>query len=71
MSEHHGNLVIKFYPSGGQWQCIVQKVDADGMPIGEDLVTAVGTTKDEARDRAIAATDNDAVRTALQSYRAR
>jgi hypothetical protein len=71
MSEHHGNLVIRFYPSGGQWQCIVQKVDADGMPIGEDLVTAVGTTKDDARDRAMAATENPAVREALQSYRAR
>jgi hypothetical protein len=71
VSEHHANLVIRFYPTSGQWKCVVQKVDADGMPIGGDLVTAVGTTKDDARDQAIAATSDPTVQEALQAHRPR
>ena len=66
MSEHHGNLVVRFYPAKGEWTCVVQRVDADGMPIGQDLVTASAATKDEARERAAALTDDAAVRDALR-----
>jgi hypothetical protein len=65
MSEHHANLVIRFYPTQGEWKCVVQKVDADGMPVGAALVTATGKTKDEAREQARTLTDDPAVREAL------
>jgi hypothetical protein len=71
MSEHHANLVIRFYPRSGQWTCVVQKVDGDGMPIGGDLVHAVGGTKEEARAQACASTNDGAVIEALKSYSGR
>ena len=69
MSEHHANLVIRFYPTSGQWKCVVQKVDADGMPIGGDIVSATGPTKEDARSQALAQTDDPAVQKALQAHR--
>jgi hypothetical protein len=65
MSEHHGNLVVRFYPAKGEWTCVVQRVDADGMPMGEDLVTATGKTKDDARARAATMTEESDIRAAL------
>jgi len=38
------------------------------MPDGDDLVSAVGATKDEARDNAIAKTDDREVREALKPH---
>jgi hypothetical protein len=66
MSEHHHDLVVRFYPRKGAWMCVVQRVDADGMPIGGDLVSATGATKDEARGRAAAMADDPEIRDALQ-----
>jgi hypothetical protein len=66
MSEHHGNLVVRFYPAKGEWTCVVQRVDADGMPVGEDLVSATGATKDAARARAATLVDDADVRGALR-----
>jgi hypothetical protein len=66
MSEHHGNLVVRFYPTKGEWMCVVQRVDADGMPMGEDLVTATGKTKEDARTRAATLTEDPDIREALQ-----
>jgi hypothetical protein len=66
MSEHHANLVIRYYPKQGQWQCVVQRVDADGMPVGEDLVSSMGASKEEAREKAAAMTEDPVVRQALQ-----
>jgi len=43
-------------------------MDADGMPDGDDLVTAVGATKDEARDNALSKTDDLEVREALKPH---
>ncbi len=70
MTHHHANLRVRFYPAHGQWTCIVQRLGADGMPAGDDVVSAVGTTKAEARDNAAAkATDAD-VQDALKAYEA-
>jgi len=71
MSEHHANLVIRFYPFQGQWTCVVQRVDGDGMPIGSDLVTATGATKEEARAQACLAASDSTVLAALQAHRPR
>jgi hypothetical protein len=60
MTHHHANLRVRFYPAQGQWTCIVQRLGADGMPEGDDVVSAAGATKAEARDNAVAkATDAD------------
>ena len=71
MSQHHADLVIRFYPRQGQWTCIVQRVDADGMPVGGDLVTATGATKEEARAQARASTTESGVIAALDAYTSR
>lgn len=71
MSEHHRDLVISFYPSKGQWTCVVHRVDADGMPIGADLLAVSGATKEEARDHAVATAADAAVRDALIAHRVR
>jgi hypothetical protein len=68
VSQHHADLVIRFYPRQGQWTCIVQRVDADGMPVGGDLVTATGATKEEARAQARASTADSGVIAALDAY---
>ena len=43
----------------------VQRVDAEGMPL-EDVLSATGRTKDEARQHALAATTDVEMRTALE-----
>jgi hypothetical protein len=40
---------------------------ADGMPVGDDLVSATGATKDEARDHAIERTEDITVQDALRA----
>ena len=66
MSEHRANLRVRFYPAHGEWTCVVQRMGADGMPAGDDAVSATGTTRDEARDRALAATSDEEVREVLR-----
>lgn len=63
---HHANLRVRFYPGHGQWTCIVQRMGADGMPAGNDVVSAVGATKDEARDNAVIKTADADVQDALK-----
>ncbi len=63
---HHANLRVRFYPGHGQWTCIVQRMGADGMPAGADVVSAVGATKHEARDNAATKTEDTDVRDALK-----
>jgi hypothetical protein len=41
---------------------------SDGMPAGHDVVSSTGATKDEARDRALAMTDDADVREVLKSH---
>jgi hypothetical protein len=38
------------------------------MPAGDDVVSATGATRDEARDRALAMTDDDQVREVLKPH---
>ena len=65
MTQHHANLRVRFYPAHGEWTCVVQRMGPDGMPAGDDVVSATGATKDEARDRALAMTDDADVREVL------
>jgi hypothetical protein len=65
MSEYHARLRVRFYPHHGEWTVYVQRVDAEGMPL-EDVLTAKGHSKDEARANALAATSDAEIRMALQ-----
>lgn len=66
MTERHGTLRVRFYPAHGAWTCIVQRVGPDGMPEA-DVVSANGDTKADARDRAMAQTDDTEVIQVLES----
>jgi hypothetical protein len=68
MTDHHANLRVRFYPSHGEWTCVVQRMGADGMPAGDDVVSATGATKDEARDRARATTEDPDAREILKPH---
>lgn len=65
MTERHGSLRVRYYPHQGEWECIVQRVGPDGMP-ESDVVSAVAATKDEARDKAWASSDDPEVRKTLK-----
>jgi hypothetical protein len=65
MTERHGSLRVRYYPHQGEWECIVQRVGPDGMPEA-DVVSATGATKDEARDKARAQSDDAEVHEALK-----
>lgn len=65
MTERHGSLRVRYYPHQGEWECIVQRVGPDGMPEA-DVVSAIGATKDEARDKAWDKTDDAEVREVLK-----
>ena len=65
MTERHGSLRVRYYPASGQWTCIVQRVGADGMPEA-DVVSATAATKDEARDKAWAQSDDAEVHEVLK-----
>jgi hypothetical protein len=66
MTEHHARLRVRFYPHHGDWTVYVQRVDAEGMPL-EDVLSAVGHSKDDARTNALAKADDPEVREALES----
>lgn len=66
MTEHHARLRVRFYPTHGEWTVYVQRVDAEGMPL-EDVLSATGSTKEEAREHALAAATDPEMRTALES----
>ena len=66
MTEHHARLRVRFYPTHGEWTVYVQRVDAEGMPL-EDVLSATGRTKDEARQHALAATTDVEMRAALEA----
>jgi hypothetical protein len=66
MTGHHSNLRVRFYPKDGAWMCVVQHMGPDGMPEGDDLVSAVGETKDEAQARAFEAASDSEVREVLR-----
>jgi len=68
MTGHHANLRVRYYPTHGEWTCIVQRMGPDGMPEGGDVVSATGATKDEARDHAFALTEDADVREALKPH---
>ena len=70
MSEHHGRLVIRYYPHHNDWECIVQRVDRDGFPEGGDLVAAHGASKEEAVNNALKATTDPEVQAALRAHSA-
>lgn len=64
--EHHARLRVRFYPNHGEWTCYVQRVDAEGMPL-EDILSSKGTSKDDARAQALAATTDPEIREALEA----
>ena len=68
MSEHHGRLVIRFYPHHDDWECVVQQVDRDGFPEGGDLVAVRGKTKEDAVQNALAATTDPEAHAALKAH---
>ena len=68
MTERRANLRVRFYPTHGEWTCVVQRMGPDGMPEGADVVSATGASKDDARDRALAMTDDADVREVLRSH---
>jgi hypothetical protein len=65
MTERHSRLRVRFYPSHGAWTCIVQRVDAEGMPL-EDVLSATGDSRDGSRAAALAATTDPDIRHALE-----
>lgn len=66
MTERHARLRVRFYPHHGEWTLYVQRVDAEGMPI-EDVMSAVGPSKAEARARALEAATDPEIREAIES----
>jgi hypothetical protein len=67
MSGHqHGVLRVRFYPGHGEWTCVVQRMGADGMPMGPDEVSATGPTREDARTHAIEAATDEEIREALR-----
>ena len=67
MSGHHAHLRVRFYPGhdGPKWTCVVQRLGGDGMPMGGDLISATGETRDDARAQALAQAREEDVREAL------
>jgi hypothetical protein len=66
MTERRSRLRVRFYPSHGTWTCIVQRVDAEGMPM-EDVLSAAGDSRDAARAAALSATEDPDVREAIEA----
>jgi len=64
----HRNLAIRFYPGrdAAGWTCVVQRLGPDGMPEDPDVVSVSGSTKEEALQAAIAATNDPEVQEALR-----
>ena len=57
----HRQLRVRFYPTAGKWLCVVQQLGADGMPAGDDVLSATGDSKEEARQAALEATTDPEV----------
>lgn len=66
MTENHARLRVRFYPHHGDWTVYVQRVDAEGMPL-EDVLSAHGQSRDEARANALASATDPEVRHALEA----
>lgn len=66
MSEHRARLRVRYYPSAKGWKLFVQRVDAEGVPV-EDVLSADGQSKDEAREHALASADDPQVRDAIEA----
>jgi len=66
MTEHQRRLRVRFYPSHGTWTCIVQRVDAEGMPM-EDVLSASSDSRDGARTAALVAAQDPDVREAIEA----
>ena len=64
----HRRLRVRFYPTAGSWLCVVQQVGADGMPAGDDVVSATGASKEEAKQAAIEATRDPEVLQILREH---
>jgi hypothetical protein len=68
MSEHYGQMVIRFYAHHDDVECVVQRVDREGFPDGPDLVCARGKTKDDAVEKAMRQTEDHEVQAALRAH---
>jgi len=66
MTIHRSRFRVRFYPSHGTWTCIVQRVDAEGMPM-EDVLTATGDSRDHSREAALTAATDPDVREAIEA----
>lgn len=66
MSEHHARLRVRFYPHHGDWTVYVQRVDSEGVPL-EDVLSAAGHTKEEARAKALLAASDPEVKQAIEA----
>jgi hypothetical protein len=66
MTERRSRLRVRFYPSHGTWTCVVQRVDAEGMPT-EDVLTATGDSREASRSAALAATEDPDIRAAIET----
>jgi hypothetical protein len=66
MTEHRSRLRVRFYPSHGTWTCIVQRVDAEGMPM-EDVLSAAGDSREASRVAALAAATDPDVREVIEA----
>jgi hypothetical protein len=67
MTDRHANLRVRFYPSQGTWTCIVQRLGADGMPTGVDVLSSSGSSREEAWQHALEATEDPLVREVLEA----
>lgn len=65
MSHLSPNFRVRYYPHHGEWTVYVQRVDGEGVPI-EDILTAVGASKDEARAKALRMTTDAEIRATLE-----
>jgi hypothetical protein len=66
MTERHSRLRVRFYPAHGVWTCIVQRVDAEGMPL-EDVLSATGDSRETSRAAALSAATDPEIRHALEA----
>lgn len=65
MTHHSPNFRVRYYPDHGEWTLYVQRVDAEGVP-QEDVLTTVGSSKDEARAKALEMTTDAEIREAIE-----
>ena len=63
----HANLRVRFYPGREAWACVVQRLGGDGMPLGPDVLSANGATRDAALQAAILVAKEEDVQAALRA----